>query len=556
MFRYIPASLIFLVATGVVFLLQMVPFIGIFLMFMLAMFWSVMLVNAAMIGTAIEALIGRVSRLWLVLPLAFYGGYWFIAAQDHQALRTLGASYDAANARVVTQFDPDRHALVFDGDNADTALVHNYALPVVYSLDKGTPEGFRSHRMMESAVCAKVHETRALQASRIYAFGFHDGDRIGSRKLAKDFCGLSMPERPELPMVRVARLEEKVTEGSLPVTRATTIVTMPGGRTFRLLGGVAAPLRWFPMPVMGCALNSGGPSWDCDAGFWRKGFTPIVSGDTRYGRDSRVLAKALGLKPVAIADRKGGDATRVTEKIAVVERETLARQLAAIDAMVADPLMKDPEWDVGVVASRPDALVSRADAIMTGVERAAAVTGDQRYRARESGRILAGLLPPLPRDRFVGFGPRILALYARADDEHWLWEVEALIRRLGDLGPAALPHLVNRRASTRSVNGAGIEGLCRVGPVGRAAAEPVLLERWRKTKRFDRDERKALFVAMRRIGTKPPPLANDERNFHADLERDWGDVTPASPPRVCAVRAEQQARREEEYSGTRRTNLD
>ncbi|UIY23349.1 hypothetical protein LZK76_15880 [Rhizobium leguminosarum] len=63
--RYFPISLVGLVVTGGVFVLQAIPFTGIFLMFAFAMAWSIVLVNASMIGVAIEAVVGRVSRLWL-----------------------------------------------------------------------------------------------------------------------------------------------------------------------------------------------------------------------------------------------------------------------------------------------------------------------------------------------------------------------------------------------------------------------------------------------------------------------------------------------------------
>lgn len=52
--RILPISLIGLVATGVVFVLQGIPAIGIFLMYTLAMFWSVVLINASMIGVRIK----------------------------------------------------------------------------------------------------------------------------------------------------------------------------------------------------------------------------------------------------------------------------------------------------------------------------------------------------------------------------------------------------------------------------------------------------------------------------------------------------------------------
>lgn len=74
----LPVSLGFFVVTAAVFLLQVIPVTGVFLMFALAMFWSIVLINAGMIGMAAEAALGRVSRWWLLLPLAFYGGYWSV----------------------------------------------------------------------------------------------------------------------------------------------------------------------------------------------------------------------------------------------------------------------------------------------------------------------------------------------------------------------------------------------------------------------------------------------------------------------------------------------
>jgi len=540
-----PVSLAFFAVTALVFLLQLIPVTGVFLMFALAMVWSVVLVNAGMIGVAAEAVLGRVSRWWLLLPLAFYGGYWAVAAHDHMMLRSLSAAYDAANARVAIPFDPSRQSLAFDDSGTGTKLTQNYALPVAYSANANFPEGYLSHRMMETKICTKVRQSSALQAAFVHAYGFHDGDAIRARRMEKRFCSLSMPERPELPLVRVSRREEKTFESWLPVTRATTTITTPDGQSFQLLGGVAAPLSWIPKPVMGCALNSASPSWDCGAQFLRESFTPIVSGTTRYSRDSAVLARALGLEPVAIADRKGGDPALVLTKMAAVETETLTRQLANIDAMIADPVAKVADWQVGVVSNNADVLASRADAIMTGLERAAAAGGKDRYRARESGRILAGLIANLPRDTFVALGPRVLAVYSNANDRHWLWETEPLLRRLGDLGTGALPYLTDVRASTRSVNGAAIEGLCRVGPAGRAVAEPALLAMWARSRDgFDRGARAAMFVAMRRIGISPPPLAEDKNGQLARLEAEWADISPQSPSTVCAISNERWARRQ------------
>lgn len=211
-------------------------------------------------------------------------------------------------------------------------------MPVSYSTRADFPEGYLSHRMVDQEICTEVRNSKVLQAAFVYSFGFHDGDSIGDRQFEKRFCMLSMPEKPDRPLVQVSVLQENALEGTLPITRESTTVKMPDGTAFQLLGGVASPLKWFPMPVMGCALNSGAPSWDCSAGFMRNGFTPIVSGKSRYLRDSLTLATALGLKAVAPSERRTSDSETLKAKFEAIEQSTLERQLANIDAMIADPL--------------------------------------------------------------------------------------------------------------------------------------------------------------------------------------------------------------------------
>lgn len=582
--RVIPLSLGFFVVAALVFALQLIPIIGIFLMVMLAMFWSALLINAGMIGTVVEALSGRVSRGWLILPATFYCGYFVFAAADHLVLRQLRADYDLANAKVAIPFDPDRQSLVFwgDGGNPGAWYVQNYRLPVVYSGSPNDPAALRANRIIRQDVCASVRNA-AFSAAGIYTMGIQDGDDLRSQRLDKRFCALGMPERPTLPLVSVATREDKLVSVMLPMTRVVSTVTIPDGRHYQLLGGVAAPLSWLPMPVMGCGLNSGAAKWQCAAGFMRDTYTPIVAGTSRYHRDATTLARALGLKPVAIADRIGSDAAVVRVRIADVEDRELKRQLVAVDRMVADPIEKVDDGAVGVLANRPEILATNADALMAGLERAADADPKDFWKARESGRILAGLIARLPTDRLVRYGSRLIDLYhAHFDPEavggdksysHWLWESEPLLRRLGDLGPQALFVAVDQRASFPGVNGAGVEAMCRIGAAGRARSGPALLNRWASTTSFDREERRALFVAMRRVGIVPPAIietdAERQRRERSnslggiikhrgtpaeELLKDWGDVTPLSPARVCSPK-EEQARREEQETGRRLSNL-
>jgi hypothetical protein len=551
--RALPISLLFFAATALVFLLQWFPLTGIILMFAAAMVWSAFLINAGLIGIGIEALTGRVHRAWLLVPLMAYAAYVGRAGYDHYTLAALRASYDAANAQVHVPFDPTRQALIFETDGSPSWFTQNYALDVAFSANDSHPEGARSTRMLDKALCETVGNDASLRAARIYTSGFHDRDEIGSSVLETRFCNLSMPEAPQLPLVRVKREETNTRAGLLPVRLVTTTIETPDGKNFQLRGGTASPLSWIPMPMIGCLWSSGAPSWKCDWGFWRNSFTPIVSGSTRYSRDLYALARALGLRPVEKSERTAAPLPAMIQaRMEQIEKEARDHQLANVEAMVADPLMKKPDWDVGVLAEDSVLLSQKSTLIMTGVEKSAMVARADRHKTRESGRILAGLLAKLPDEAFQRLKPRILRVYQKADDEHWLWGAETLIRRLGDLGVEAMPYLVNRDAPAINSNFAAIEGICRVGLAGREMAMPVVLSMWNSREGSDRHGRDALFVAMRRLNIDPPPLAPDKGRLVDELNKTWADISPRSPSSVCSTRAEGSRRRHLEAAERRR----
>jgi hypothetical protein len=352
-----------------------------------------------------------------------------------------------------------------------------------------------------------------------------------------------MPDQPELPIVTIAKEGTSDVEFILPINRITTTITMPNGGKFELLGGMARPLPWIPIPIVACFLKSfESIGTDCTARFNRGETTIIPESDDR-NRSALTLAKALGLKPVAVDNRVATDSKIILAKLSALGGLTLERQWANVDAIIADPVAKIIDWQVQVLVNRPDILDKHADAIVIGLQRAAAVTGNARVSARESGLILARLISELPEESFMARGPRVLPVFAKADDEHWLWEADRLLARLGALGPDALPYLTNPRATINSVTKPGVEGLCRVGAPARAAAEPVLLDLWTHPSLRERDDKlMAIYVAMRRIGITPPPLINDKRDSLVKWQEVWAGISPSSPSRVCSVMKEYKAR--------------
>lgn len=520
-------------------------------MFVMAPFWSVILINLGMIGIAYEALISRVSRQWLLLPLAFYGGYYALAIKDRVLLTSIQGTMASANAPIRVPFDPLRQALVFESSQGGGGFTQNYNLPVVYRVARERPEGFVSTRMVSNDLCKLVGVNRALSDASITTFGFHDEDAGGTSQMESRFCTMTMPEKPLLAMVRVSEHEEKTSTFGLHLTRTRTTIFTPDGKKFELQGGFAAPLQWFPMPVMGCGLNSGGPSWNCDAGFMRDGFTPIAPGKGRFGRDQVNLAEALGLKRVAIADRKGADLSLVQGKIAEFERNAIAHQLAKVDAMVADPLKRFEYHDVNLIVHRSEALTSRAAAIMSGLERAVMLGKANPDLTKPTGNTLSHLLTSLPRSQFVSFRTRILALYAsNPNKDHWLWAYP-LLPMVGELGVEALPILRDALQVQNRDKSHIIQGLCRVGAPARAVAEPILRDL--RPAATDEFAIRQLYVALRRIGIAAPEKAGAPQ---AALVAEWADISPRSPSRVCAAQAERMARYEEKQTGKRSHNIE
>ena len=82
----------------------------------------------------------------------------------------------------------------------------------------------------------------------------------------------------------------------LPYRQFTITIRDSDAQSHTLMAGNANPLSWFPMPVMGCALISSSPKWECIVQFWR---TPVGFGGTGpFGlTSSETIATALGLKP-------------------------------------------------------------------------------------------------------------------------------------------------------------------------------------------------------------------------------------------------------------------
>lgn len=406
----LPKSLLFLVLTGVVFLLQAIPTTGIFLMFMLAPFWSVALVNAAVIGAGVEAGLGSVSSVWLSLPIAWFGGYISYAALQHHTLDRLHADIASSNAAVRIPFDAALQQLVLTSASDATFLIDNYDIPMVFVAEPGRGgPSYRSYRMAGEGMCAKLGKARNLNAFGIYTTGLMDlRNSLAAIEFDRHFCNVSLPEHPTLPAV-VAETDDAPEHGwLLPVSIVTTSVRTPDGRSFALRDGTASVLRWFPMPVMGCGLNDAAPSWDCFAAFVHDAL-PLQPKQWRYQPDVTELARALGLRAVAAEDRRGVDPEQlrhiVQERLHLIE----TTQLDALDSALAGGTNLPAILSFDGLRGRLDLLQPRLERMVGAIENAVF----SAPRARPDAVRIFYLIKSLPEELIAPYRARLEAVWLR-----------------------------------------------------------------------------------------------------------------------------------------------
>lgn len=194
--KRLPVSLWGFVLTGLVFVLQMIPGIGVILMFAMAAFWPTFLLNISMVGLAMEAWSRDVSRWWLVIPVIYFGGFGAATIHDQYNLRNVASSYGKLNEAVVSGFDPSQHSLVDDGiPNVGLNLVRNFGLRVAYRTDPRLPEGYYSNRLADKAMCDRIRGNAVFREASVSArelpnFGKNN---VGFSGRTHGLCYVTMP---------------------------------------------------------------------------------------------------------------------------------------------------------------------------------------------------------------------------------------------------------------------------------------------------------------------------------------------------------------------------
>lgn len=366
--RLAPVSLIGIPLAVVAYLAQTIPLVGVFLMMLMAIAWPGLLVLAAMVGTALEAITGRVSRWWLVLPAIVLGGYEAFAFADHLTAWRL-QDREAVVGGIPVR---DRDIVIIGDGSKDLAerIVETRIVDSVHEaiLDDGRTIGYVSRRLAPSSQCGSLRSSDLDH--RVGIMFFHaPSDPHGQRKLDSGACLLDLDDVPETPAITIRVAEGHGTVGSMPVTMRIAIVSNPGFTPIRIRSHTSRPLSWIPFLLAGCGLNSADPSWQCAIAPIR-----VNAGDPwSYGMIDRI---SLALR---LEERIPGTVPDIDVRSiihAAARRTTSARALRIahddelLDRLASDPALPLTVSDVERLARQPDVVGPRASELEQIVDNA------------------------------------------------------------------------------------------------------------------------------------------------------------------------------------------
>lgn len=545
-FEDMPLSMAWFVLTCGVYALQLFPLTGIFLMFLMAPYWSVVTINLGFASLAVEALFGRIQKAWLLVPALWFGGYAIAALISHMQFDDLDASFRKQNEGKSVQFSAMDTAIVFDSkthglSGAASSMVRTYDVPVAYE----TNPNFKTARHLAYRIgnrprCDSVRADQRYGASGVHSFGFHE-----NKVFVKDLCVVNGPEDPAGRVVVISdKVERQPHSDLLPFSLHTITITQPGGDTTELVSGWAAPLQWLPMPMMGCALNSSAPAWQCMAGFVRESQQGLGAPGGYGSAGLALVAKVLRLRASPATERRASFAgDEAAPSLAPIIEQRLRVTLGVLDRVIAEPSTGSTIHDYAGLHQRPDLVQERASEIVTTVVAALDIGSS---KSLETSRNLQALLAVLPFAEFEPHAKAVLAsLEARSKLTGYMID-DRFLARLGELGGRSVPFLErvafefrgNKWDSPRTYTRSAVEGLCMAGREAAHLADRIAAAMTASGRRTEGLFATA-FVALLRLGR--PDLADlgPDRSspYRAKDYEAWRQsITSDSPPSVCRVK--------------------
>jgi hypothetical protein len=285
-----------LIAAAILFVWQMIPAIGFVLMFLGGPLWTALLIAIALVAMAIEALMRRISRWFLVIPLSAVAGYYGLMAYEWQRLPTIPAEMGLAPVSPQLRFDPARHAI---GPNVGSPIY----LLAAYDIEQVYDHNFDSRWTIGNT---RSCELRSRLGSDEYVPGTPMGLQV--QGLDKIFCVTREADvlPPANGRIVAERRDSKPVYSGVEVLLEELVISLDDREVGSIANVKAGVL--LPVPIFGvsCGLNGGPSSWGCGVTFMRSEIEvwpdfgqrrDYSADDEERRRETDEIATLLGLTP-------------------------------------------------------------------------------------------------------------------------------------------------------------------------------------------------------------------------------------------------------------------
>lgn len=133
--------------------LEYLPIPGIYLMFVGGSRFAGVLVHLFFASLFVEALMGRVPRAFILVPIIAYGGYYAAYFREGWQVDEMSEKLRTTNPGKIYEFDPTMNSLVMAQAKE---FVERHDVPVVYEPNKNFPEAYLSERLITRDQCRSI----------------------------------------------------------------------------------------------------------------------------------------------------------------------------------------------------------------------------------------------------------------------------------------------------------------------------------------------------------------------------------------------------------------
>jgi hypothetical protein len=502
--------------------LEYFPLTGLYLMFLGGPIFAGLLVHLLLASLFVEALMARIPREFILVPLMAYGGYYAAYFREGWQVARVSQQLRATNPGKVFDFNPSADSLVM---GEAQRFVETHDVPVVYEPNKNFPEGYLSERLITRAQCNGIKKNTQ---NRIATFGVHFGDVF-----QQQICLLRFPERPTNKEVKVTLVgDPRIWARGAGIRQQTTEIVIDDKRVGSFTRGYVWRLPAFPYLFIGCGLIDQPPSWSCVADFNRRLTTIDGIPDTvERAKFDDPVSVMLGIRKYVAADLSNfaGFASN-SPVLDAVHAEPEKVENGVFDDLNAIIDGKNPKvpFNLGYsLATNPDRLAPLADGMARRLLALVRADAGATPNWREQLEAFAGAVGALPHGAFVSVADTLFQA-VKANPELAIRKYPMVYVRMGEAGTMMLA-FYRDQFMENDIKGwqrmFAVLALCRIGE-----ADTDLIEEMKK--RYNAVDlqgggdpvnyKSALFVTLLKLGQQSflrenHPEKSERDQWYADV---------------------------------------